>query len=80
MENLELISKKLEANGIKVTSIGYSEDNFCDDEVTLTDGFHIQVGSNYYGLWRDNGDDTYTDLGTFTTLKNLILKFKSNGN
>jgi len=77
MANLERISSKLEASGFKVTSVYYSDDECCDDEVTLTNGFYIQIGSNYYGLWRDNSDDTYTDLGTFSALNNLIEKLKT---
>jgi hypothetical protein len=76
MKNLELISKKLELNNIKVTSIYYSDEEICDDAVTLTNGYSIQVGSNYYGLSHRNSEGIYTNFGTFTALSNVIIKLK----
>jgi hypothetical protein len=76
MNKLELISKKLELNKIKVTSIYYSDEDICDDSVTLTNGFSIQVGSNYYGLWHRNSKGIHTDFGVSSSLKKTIEKIK----
>lgn len=76
MKNLKLIKEKLELNNIKVTMVFYSDDEICDDEVTLTNGFSIQVGSNYYGLWHKNSEGIYTDFGVSSSLKSIIEKIK----
>ncbi len=76
MANLKFILDKLTAQGIEVTRIYFSEDEICDDEVTLTKGFSIQVGSNYYGLWHRDKNGIHTDFGTFTSLKSTINTIK----
>jgi hypothetical protein len=77
MKNLASIFEKLQSNQISVTGFQISNDfDMEDHNIDLTNGFYIQIGENYYSIGRDNGDDTFSDFGTFRNFNLLVENLK----
>lgn len=77
MFDVDAVAAALRAAGAPPVAVRRSDcPDLEDDEVELADPFHVQVGSCYLILVRENPGGTYTFFPPVTTVERIIEQFQ----